>query len=1337
MPFLLTPQIVDEPLLERIDRLRGRYRWVIFARDGALWLLLTFLSLVLLGFLDWKFHLPGLIRALGLCGIITGSVFFYFYRVRRPLRVARNPLTLALHIQDYYPQLKDALASAVQFLELPEDDKRSSATLRREAVKQALRAADRHDFGSTIESQGLKRCLLGFLLGIGLFMLLLLFAPKQMLTAAQRIGMPFSSVTWPTRTQIEILAPDPLPKRMARGEHFELKVALKGEIPERLILGVMLEAGSSFDQVYPIPRPETKSTVTELTVRIDATRIPRHFRFRLRANDAETPWHAVAVLPPPILVPLDDRPSPQINLEFPPYTQLPPAELPDGSGIVEAVTGTKVTLRGATDRPIAKAWIGYRAEIPRLPIAGMLTSLSSGRAIDLPLHLLMSEEAWIPTPIQIAAGGTQFEVTFTPHLNGPYLLRFEDETGIGNSKLFDFRIVPDPAPNVSLERPSAAKDSLALLPDAGFNLKAQAIDRLFALKEGFIEYRTDRNELPRRLELVNYPTLSKLLPGLSGFMPGMPTALLSEADLRPPGTNFEGRFLLKQFTRADGTPLEEGDTLILNVAATDFDDVTLFKQPGRSHEVEIQVVGLSHLDMLLQQAQLQLRNEFLQMKESQREARARVVDALRQAKEGKLRPEDLEKLIQAEQLQQQIRARINSPDDGIRAEMNRLKQLIRDNKLPRSPSTERIDRISNELDRLANEELEPIEPFISEARKDQNGKAKTPLENAARHQKEVEDTLQALLEKLEPWSGASEIRSEARLLQRELQRNIQQNAPLEKIPPGVRREDLKPEQQIEIDRATDRQEQSSERGRQLVEKIQRLASEKEKSAQEKSSLAEQKEREAKAKLDEAGMQKKGSPEERNLQQQAANLRNEAESLRDSSSALLQEAIALQMAIQPCPLTQSLQLLAGGPGGILAPELQGGNGEELKQQLSDATSQLRRGEFNRSNQTQRQAIGNLQKMVDSLEERNTQDLEQLSKKRSKANDDLDNLLDQQERLQKKVREAEQIRDPMEREEALKRLAPEQERLEQEAKELAQRLNRADAEEAAQELRRGARQMEQAREELEQGRAADQTQEEALERLDDAQQQLDRKREDQDEQLLREKLAQVSELIKALRDREQRLIDESQRLHTAVTKDKKWTRPLAASLNDLRDQQTALAEEVRALELKQFEGMRVFSRMLQQSAEAMDASVERLKSRRDEVLDQLDGISEFTPDLEEKSQEGILRKQKLAHRRLDQLIGSLEPDKEMLKQPRPQPMPGGGDMGGGGGSGDNIPPLAQLKALRSLQADLVEWTADFDKRHPDLSKLTEEEAKELDELRKAQLEVGELLDALTAKQMEDQP
>src|SRR5262249_57682300 len=71
-------------------------------------------------------------------------------------------------------------------------------------------------------------------------------------------------------------------------------------------------------------------------------RVERDFRFQIRANDAVSDWYEVTVLPPPVLVPLDGRPSPQVRLDYPNYTGLTPYDLPDGSGNIEAVAGTPV-----------------------------------------------------------------------------------------------------------------------------------------------------------------------------------------------------------------------------------------------------------------------------------------------------------------------------------------------------------------------------------------------------------------------------------------------------------------------------------------------------------------------------------------------------------------------------------------------------------------------------------------------------------------------------------------------------------------------------------------------------------------------------------------------------------------------------------------------------------------------------------------------------------------------------------------------------------------------------------------------------------------------------------
>ena len=168
------------------------------------------------------------------------------------------------------------------------------------------------------------------------------------------------------------------------------------------------------------------------------------------------------------------------------------------------------------------------------------------------------------------------------------------------------------------------------------------------------------------------------------------------------------RIGIQRFTHENGAPLKEGDVLILRVAATDFDAVNPIKQPGRSHEIELQIVGRSQLEAVVQQALANLRGELLHMHELEREARSKVQEAIKQQeRSGTLRPEDHEKILQAEQLQQQIRARIQSPEDGLLADAARLKQTVKDNQLPKSRSTDRINTVLGELNRLTTKNSIP------------------------------------------------------------------------------------------------------------------------------------------------------------------------------------------------------------------------------------------------------------------------------------------------------------------------------------------------------------------------------------------------------------------------------------------------------------------------------------------------------------------------------------------------------------------------------------------------------------------------------------------------------
>src|SRR5262249_40190901 len=159
--------------------------------------------------------------------------------------------------------------------------------------------------------------------------------------------------------------------------------------------------------------------------------------------------------------------------------------------------------------------------------------------------------------------------------------------------------------------------------------------------------------------------------------------------------------------------------LTLQAFADDFDDVTWSKEPGHSHEVEIRIIGRNALDILLNKEQAKVQQELVKLREQQRDALKKVTEAENKLKKnGKLTPEETAQLLEAEQTQQQIRERVGaSPQDGLRGDVNRILETLKQNQVPRSATHERMEAVRKELDRLAREELEQIEPRLTNVRK--------------------------------------------------------------------------------------------------------------------------------------------------------------------------------------------------------------------------------------------------------------------------------------------------------------------------------------------------------------------------------------------------------------------------------------------------------------------------------------------------------------------------------------------------------------------------------------------------------------------------------------------
>jgi hypothetical protein len=1222
----------------RLALLRTRLRLVASFR-GVCWLVAAFLLAACAAcFLDWQLHLNGPSRAIILVGALAGLVILFYQLLIRPLRSPSDDLSLALRVEGLYPELRDSLASTVQFLEEGDEaPSHDSPVLRRQTIERTLSRVAELDFSPVVSVRGVGSAGLSLVVSSAVALALLLLFPSLAQTGLARLANPFGSAAWPRQTRVFLEAPG----RVARGEPFEVRGSLEGKVPP---FATIEFDGQSPARATAAIRPDSATGDHRFTFRKE--RVERDFRFRVLANDAESAWQDVIVLPPPILVPIDGRPSPQVRLDFPAYTDLKRQRLPDGLGTIEAVLGTRVTLQAAADRPLTHAAIEFQPEPGWLPTAATACGLAAQNMLGaLTLHAAAAA-LWHPIPITIAPDRKTLRAEFIPRSSGTYAIHFVDEAGIANARLFDLRVFPDPAPAVNLERPSRARDYLTVLPDAAIGVRVTADDPIYALRSVALRVRAAKGEPAQDRLLYDHIRGGKAFAGLLSALGGLSV----EPDgprLRPKHLQVEFHLDLAQVRHGDGRALGEGDILTLQGWADDFDDVTMTKAPGQSHEIEIRIVGKGTLEALLQDTQSQLQQELLRLLKLQQEALGPVIAALEQWRNtGKLRERDLDQLYQSEQLQQQIRARVGSHGEGLRADVGKALETIDDNHLPPSGTKDRLEVVARELDRLIEKHLDQVEPQLTAARKENSlGKpadkaareAKGSLGAARGHQEEIENTLASLLQLLEPFESANQLKGETKALLDDQNKALAQSKALDKDNTrGLDRTQLEPEAQANLDRAAAVQEKLAQRVSELLAKMERMGR--------------------------APMDKDAAM---------------AQALREAASQ--------------------------------------GRQDDVNGQMKTAAQKTRENNLADAAGAQEKAARSLAQMVASLQEQREKELDRLKKKLQDAQDTLAGLEHRQDELRKKAKEASQIKDAERRAEELRRLAREQEALNKDAQDLLRELSRLKSDQAGDLVREASEGMEQARKQMSQGENPEDAQQEALARLQDARQRLKRDQRDAEDELARERLAKAADEIKRLRDRQAAVIAETARIQEEVHQKRLWDRGLSFSLTALADSQKDLGQETETLSQGKLASAPVFGRLLSRAAAEMREASDRLLGFRDKISDRPDDLT-IDPQARRLQTEAL--------RRQDQLIEALKPEPIAAGQGGS----GQGQPGTAGKPGDGIAMVAQLKALRILQKDVADKTAEAGKLPADPAKQTEKQKQALRGLREAQQEIVRILEEM---------
>jgi hypothetical protein len=263
------------------------------------------------------------------------------------------------------------------------------------------------------------------------------------------------------------------------------------------------------------------------------------------------------------------------------------------------------------------------------------------------------------------------------------------------------------------------------------------------------------------------------------------------------------------------------------------------------------------------------------------------------------------------------------------------------------------------------------------------------------------------------------------------------------------------------------------------------------------------------------------------------------------------------------------------------------------------------------------------------------------------------------------------------------------------------------------------MEQARQQIERGESAEGKQDDALDRLDEAQSEVETLRRQMEDELQRDRQARALDALRGFLSRQQSLTAETERLFGSAQTEKLWTRSLQKSLIDMTEAERALGGELVRFAESTYADAKVAAYLLREAAESMQR-----------IPGVVEGIRQGPFDLDSWDEDrAVLRvPQEFAARRLGQLIESIR------EEAREQAAAGGssrsGSSGGDRPSHEGLSPVVQLKLLRSLQAELNERTAEFAKEHPDSAKWTDAVRGRLADMQAAQAHLAMLMESIGA-------
>lgn len=1289
------------PLLHRLAVVRTRYRLVTFASGIFATAAFVVGVITLVGLADSMNHLPRFIRAAALCGLLAGTGFLIYQLLVYPLGRRSDNLSLALRIEDQHPELNDALASTIQFLENPNSPLAGDPALRERAIAKATHQASSFDFHAILDYRFLGITAAALLVTVAAAGHFLYHEPELSRTALLRVADPFGNHPW---TNISV--PDPQ-VRIAVGQPFKLRGELAGVVPGTAKIEMQAKNPITKkyenrpDMLVPVKAGSSKRSGSFATM-LDVSQKPLEFQYRVTSNDGSFPprrgaWHTVAVLPPPAFSELDGLPSPQIRLHYPDYTGLDsPKDLSPGTRHLDMIQGTVVEFRAAVDRPLKSAVLEFKPVDPSLRLSTLCSLVGGigGQSLLPKLGAVATHGSWVQE-ITLDPTGTKLSANFRPWIAGVYTIHLADENNPPLTKSYeaDLRVAVDPIPTVQMRRPVSSQ---SYLETAEVPVRIVAEDDLFAVRSIFLEYRKKNAQgdwvdaAPTRVTLYDPATHGAALRALTGIAAPFERLAPMRAKRLEAGKNWALKSMFKV-----------GDIVAVHGAADDFCDLFPSRQPGHSHEVEFRIVSNDDLAREVDQKFAEVQQDLAAIKQIEDEVQ-KLLDAIPKNKDDpKENAKALDQAIEAAQKAKQVKERLgNRPDEGVRDKLAKIEQTMKDNKLPESELKDQVKGVAAEVERLVQEDFPKLEQDLADLRKELAGAQKSkddksPLDKSKESNKDIQKSINDLAKSLDRFADLQQLRADLRnkmdAQQALADRTDKLNKDMDKLNKEAELADTK-------------------QAKKLIE------DEKQKLRDEAGAIA--------------GDQKKLQEEMKNLMSKMDQVKRRQKEVEREEKARAEDGDkdAVQRAADASDAAKKIDAAKNAAGTKDDPK--------LDKQMADAAEALKRADprGNEARQKQAEAKKTMDQMMAALDGKKD-DEDRLRRKQKDADIAQEKLGDVRKQIGKMQNQPKgQKIDPKQQAKDLRQAA-------EDLKDEARRLMRLQEPKAARELQRAADELENAAKKVEAGENADQEEAKAQEHIANAEQQLQHLQEE----LAREQLARIGDRLKGLKERQDAALERTKELQKKT--EANWTRGLVEALGGDQKSQVGLAGETQSLEEK-LKGAAVFEHILKKAGKAMTQAADSMTEHK-EVAKQIqvagndpDALKKLRSDDKARFDE-TLKQQKMAADRLDRLLEALKdtpPQVAKKDPPKDQKNPEGKqepkEDQGGMRAQDGIPPMAQLKALKAEQIEVFERTKDFARANPDPMNLNDAQQRELRELTEEQGRLRQLFEQMTRKKDGDQ-